>query len=214
MRFIFVEASLETIPEEISKHPTIMRDARRRKKSPGAMILDDSRHHQAMKNIENREKRGRPDIIHQCLLAVLDSALEPEIYVHTIKGEVIMVNCRTRIPRNYNRFVGLMEDLFRKRMISSRGEILMSFTDLSLSELLTENTVVLREGHDRKALLERGIENITVCVGAFPHGEFEKETLKIFECAEARFAGFGDKPKTSLYATYKAICMLESACGL
>lgn len=214
MRFVFVETSLETIPEEIANHPIILRDARRKKVRPEFMILDDSRHHRAMGGLEKREKRGRPDIIHQCLLAVLDSKLDAEIYIHTVRNQIIWVNRETRIPRNYNRFLGLMEDLFRKKEIQASGKTLLAILDKNLTDILTENTVVLEKGYDSHALLERNPENLAVCVGGFPHGDFDKETLRIFDRVKARFAGFGETDRTSLYATYKAVCMLESFFGL
>jgi len=215
MRFVFVESSIETIPEEISDHPVIRRDAERRKKPGRALLLDDSLHHQAMKDLEKREKRGRPDIVHHCLLALLDSSLKSfELYVHTVNDRVIWIDRYTRIPRNYNRFKGLIEDLFHKEKISSAGKILMEVRDLGLSDLLSQNTVVMKEGYGIEGLkrgVKKGIEDLCICIGAFPHGDFDSRTLEIFKEKNAVFAGFGDTPKTSLYATYKTVCFLESA---
>ena len=215
MRFVFVESSIETIPEEISGHPVIRRDAERRRKSWETLLLDDSLHHQAMKDLEKREKRGRPDIVHQCILALLDSSLKSfDLYIHTVNDMVIWINRDTRIPRNYNRFKGLMEDLFHKKRISSGGRILMEVKDLSLSDLLSKNTVVMREGYGIEGLkkaIKKGMEDLCICIGAFPHGDFDSKTLEIFKEENAMFAGFGETPKTSLYATYKTVCFLENA---
>ncbi len=211
MRFVFLESSLETIPPEIASHEVVRRDARRRGKRAEEIILDDSRHHRAMDGLENREKRGRPDIVHHCLLALLDSSLKDvEIYVHTISGKVIRVNRRTRLPRNYNRFVGLMEDLFRKGRISGGGEVLLEIVDDGLDELIDQNAVVMHEGYGVEPLLEAAESgDLTVCIGAFPHGDFDDMVWEIFREKGVRFAGFGDEPKTSLYVTYKTICILE-----
>lgn len=211
MRFVFLETSLETIPPEIADHEVVRRDARKRGKKPVDMILDDSRHHRAMESLDNREKRGRPDIIHQCLLALLDSALtDLEVYVHTIAGKIIRINRKTRLPRNYNRFLGLMEDLFRKGRISAGGKDLLEITDLGLEEIIPDGSIVMHEGYGSENLIEAVKEgNVTVCIGAFPHGDFGEELWKLFREKRVRFAGFGDEPKTSLYVTYKTVCILE-----
>lgn len=211
MRFIFLESSLETIPPEIADHEVVKRDAKKRGKRPEDILLDDSRHHRAMEGLENREKRGRPDIIHQCLLALLDSSLgDVEIYVHTIGGKVIWINRKTRLPRNYNRFVGLMEDLFRKGRISAGEEVLLKIVDAGLDEIITQNAVVMHEGYGVGPLLEAAeMGDVTVCIGAFPHGDFGERLWELFRKKGVRFAGFGDEPKTSLYATYKTVCILE-----
>ena len=54
----------------------------------------------------------RPDIIHQELMAVLDSPLNKagkvKVYMHTGKNVLIEINPKTRIPRTFKRFAGLM----------------------------------------------------------------------------------------------------------
>jgi len=55
---------------------------------------------------------ARPDIVHQCLLTLLDSPLNKagllQVYIHTAKGVLIEVNPSVRIPRTFKRFSGLM----------------------------------------------------------------------------------------------------------
>eukprot|EP00124_Ichthyophonus_hoferi_P003181 Ihof_evm9s261 gene=Ihof_evmTU9s261 len=66
---------------------------------------------------------SRPDITHQCLLALLDSPLNKagllQVYLHTEKGVLIEVNPKTRIPRTFKRFSGLMVQLLHKLSIRS-----------------------------------------------------------------------------------------------
>mmetsp|Transcript_4866 Transcript_4866/g.7199 ORF Transcript_4866/g.7199 Transcript_4866/m.7199 type:complete len:180 (+) Transcript_4866:270-809(+) len=68
----------------------------------------------------------RPDIVHQCLLNLLDSPLNKagllEIFIHTHKNMLIRVHPQTRIPRTYSRFAGLMVQLLRKLHIKTAGE--------------------------------------------------------------------------------------------
>uniref|UniRef100_A0A0C9S2X7 TSA: Wollemia nobilis Ref_Wollemi_Transcript_16661_1119 transcribed RNA sequence n=1 Tax=Wollemia nobilis TaxID=56998 RepID=A0A0C9S2X7_9CONI len=64
----------------------------------------------------------RPDIIHQALLAVLDSPLNKAgrlsaLYVQTQKNVLIEVNPHVRLPRTFKRFCGLMVQLLQKLSI-------------------------------------------------------------------------------------------------
>ncbi len=216
IRVVLVESSLELIPESIQNHPAVISDSRRRKKKPKDMILDDSKHHAAMKNLPKKEKRGRPDIVHSCLLSLVDSAVEDlEIYVHTINNEIIWVNRETRIPRNYNRFIGLFEQLYKEKRIEANGKVLLEVIDGSLDDVLEGEVIVMREGESldnfKRAL---DSEKITVCIGAYPHGDFEEETYEIFEKANAKFAGFGETPRTSLYVVNRVLALYEISKGL
>jgi rRNA small subunit pseudouridine methyltransferase Nep1 len=65
----------------------------------------------------------RPDIIHQELMAVLDSPLNKagrvRVIVHTEKNVLFEVSPKTRIPRTFKRFSGLMVQLLHKLKIRS-----------------------------------------------------------------------------------------------
>ncbi len=215
--FIFIEASIEPIPEEIRGHPAILRDSKRRKKPPAEILLDDSKHHAAMKNLENREKRGRPDIIHMCLLSVFDSPLGEisGVYVHTIDGRVIRFSKGLRLPRNYNRFVGLMEQLLKEKKIESGGITLIEILDCDLGSILrsvnpsqvmlfTEKGMVVDE-------LEIDIKSKTaILIGAFAHGDFDQRVLDAIKIFNPMLVSLGDKSFTSLYVTNRVICLLEN----
>ncbi|WEU40800.1 MAG: 16S rRNA methyltransferase [Candidatus Odinarchaeum yellowstonii] len=194
---IFAEAALETIPREIWNHPAVKLLAKKTHKKPGKLILDSSYLYQAMKELEDFNKRGRPDIIHFCLLYALGSELNLDnmlrIFVHTVNDQIIRVNPSVRLPRNYPRFIGLMEQLFEKKVIAdSKGEQLLSIYDMKISDLISElkpdSVILLQEG---KPMLPRNliIENIrnkkklAFIVGAFPHGCYRQEISKISPAA-------------------------------
>lgn len=72
----------------------------------------------------------RPDIVHQCLLALFDTDLafrrRLRVYISTIKGKTIEVSPILRPPRTYGRFKGLMSALLTDGHISSvEGHTLM-----------------------------------------------------------------------------------------
>ena len=68
----------------------------------------------------------RPDILHQEILALLDSPLNKagllKIYIHTQKHVLIDVNSSIRIPRTYKRFAGLMVQLLHKMKIKAGND--------------------------------------------------------------------------------------------
>jgi len=190
---ILAESALETVPKEIATHPAVKKHARRRGKKPLQIILDRSYHHRAMLNLPDSEKRGRPDIVHFSLLSALGTPLAKEklleIYVHTIAGYVIYVNPEVRLPRNYLRFIGLMEQLFIHGKVPPESpNPLIRAEKKTLKELMDEinpeyTLIFTREGKIQS--LENAISKLTdktkaaVIVGGFPHGNFSEETLKL-----------------------------------
>ncbi|MCY0868844.1 MAG: 16S rRNA methyltransferase [Desulfurococcus sp.] len=191
LKIILLESALETIPPAIASHPAVLKTAGKRGKSPLDMLLDVSLHYHAMKKLPLKHKRGRPDIIHVSLLEALESPLNKEksleVYVHTLQGHVIFIDSSTRIPRNYNRFVGLMEQLFKEgRVPPGSPSPLLYIKTMRLPELLEDinvkGLIVLREECEHAGIKEIVGEaldgNLAVGVGGFPHGDFEEETLK------------------------------------
>eukprot|EP00977_Amphora_coffeiformis_P012676 scaffold3195_cov162-Amphora_coffeaeformis.AAC.17 len=68
----------------------------------------------------------RPDILHQELLALMDSPLNKagmlKIYIQTQKKVLIDIHPSVRIPRTYKRFSGLMVQLLHKMKIKAGTE--------------------------------------------------------------------------------------------
>ncbi|CAA6661295.1 unnamed protein product [Spirodela intermedia] len=68
----------------------------------------------------------RPDILHQAMLAILDSPLNKAgrlqgLYVKSDDGELIDVKPHVRLPRTFKRFCGLMYQLKCKKNIHATG---------------------------------------------------------------------------------------------
>ncbi len=187
---ILVEAALERIPRELWKHPSVAKYAERRGKPPGELLLDVSYHYAAMQGLRDREKRGRPDIVHFSLLEALGSPLTRrgllEVFVHSRDGISIHPSAETRLPRNYERFLGLMEQVLKAGRAPTTGEPLITVKQESLRELLSRlggaKSFLLRDGAPHaplkclgKAMYDAGAS--LILVGAFPHGGFTQETL-------------------------------------
>lgn len=86
-------------------------------------LLNCDDHVSLMRKHNKNPANFRPDIIHQELMAVLDSPLNKagkvKVYVHTEKNVLIEVNPKTRIPRTFKRFSGLMVQLLHRLKIRS-----------------------------------------------------------------------------------------------
>ncbi|MCS7128694.1 MAG: 16S rRNA methyltransferase [Sulfolobales archaeon] len=192
LSIVLIESSIELVPKSIWSHPAILNAARRRRRRPGDMLLDKSVHYHAMKGLMNFEKRGRPDIVHISLLNALGSPLNKRgllrLYVHTVNELVIFIDPRTRIPRNYNRFTGLFEQLLKYGKVPpGASEPLLYVKEMNLRSLLTEigsRCLILLSEEGVKASPDRVIEEAcsTECaigIGCFPHGSFSETTYSL-----------------------------------
>ena len=168
------------------------RHSKRQRKPAVQLLLDRSLHHQAMKRLDDNLKRGRPDITHFCLLEALGSPLNKEgmlqIYVHTLENNVIIVDSSTRLPRNYNRFIGLMEQLFQQGKVPIKGETLLKLEQKTLQQLLSEteadHILAFSRNGEPKPLTEavssmQTKQKPAIVIGAFPHSTFSETTTQL-----------------------------------
>ncbi len=118
---ILTESSLELVPNELKSHPSVISHAKKLGKKPSEILLDNSWHFAAMKGIKNEIKRGRPDLVHFCILEATTIPLyqknEIKVYIHTINDKVIYFGNNVHIPKSYHRFAGLIEKLFLEKTI-------------------------------------------------------------------------------------------------
>ncbi|MEM3828028.1 MAG: hypothetical protein QXP36_02260, partial [Conexivisphaerales archaeon] len=140
--FILAETALETIPLEISGDKIIVNYCKKRKKKPSEVLLDQSYHHKAILQLKDHEKRGRPDIAHFSLLEATSIPLYFEnkitVYVHTLDDRIIEVGTNVRLPRVYERFVGLIEKLYSENIIKGGEKVLLKLYKGTLKELLSK----------------------------------------------------------------------------
>lgn len=147
-----------------------------------------------MKTLTQNEKRGRPDIVHFALLEASGSPLNRErllsIYVHTINDDVISVNPETRLPRNCNRFISLMEQLFEFKKVppSNESPKLLSLKKQTLTQLVKEikpSYILGLSRIGRPRTIEQAASKLAnekrpaVFIGGFAHGHFSKVTAKL-----------------------------------
>lgn len=190
LSFVLAESALELVPREIRRHPAVAADARRRERDPEGMLLDRSFHHAAMDRLKSSEKRGRPDLVHAALLSVTGTPLYLDggvrLFVHTCAGRVVEIAEKTRIPKNYIRFRGLMEEALSGR---SKGGLVKA-REAGMRELVgglgrdgVFGLSILGSQSDPADLAVRvvGRREPAVVVGGFAHGHFSKETTAVLD---------------------------------
>lgn len=188
---LLAESALETVPKQLWSHPSVVKRAKSLGKKPGETLLDRTYHHRAMIHLENDKKRGRPDIAHFSLLEALGTPLNREgllrVHIHTVDDHVIYIDPKVRLPRNYDRFVGLIEQLYKEGKVPTKGQPLLRLEKGSLKDVLSEirpSYVIAFTRKGEAKTLESAVgtlseKNTAAIVGAFPHGHFSEETTKL-----------------------------------
>ena len=157
------------------------------------MILDQSYHYAAIQRLGRQGLgRGRPDIAHFSLLMALGSPLNLDGQLRTIiqtrDNKIIRVSPRTRLPRNTDRFVNLLEQLYAEKVIPEVGPPLLSLEIGTLpsiaKELNGDVVVALTTQGVNKTMAEiadklSNHKKPVLLIGAFPEGHFSRETLQI-----------------------------------
>ena len=200
LHMILLECALELVPSEISALKQIQKHAARRGKKSTEILLDQSHHGREMTRLEDGLQRGRPDIVFHSLMSILETPLcksgNLTVHLHLQDGRIIEVNPEVRLPRNYDRFVGLFEQLLLKGQVPVEGDPLLRISKKSLPETIselkknTQNTqsILAVENGSKTSIdkLQSLLPNdasipVIIGVGAFPHGDFAQEILDLFQ---------------------------------
>ncbi len=192
LSLIIAESALETIPKDLQSHNSVLASAKRLNKKPSEILLDVSWHFAAMKGIENEIKRGRPDLIHFCLLEACSIPLyfanELEVFVHTIDDKIILLDKSVRLPKSYHRFAGLIEKLYSENKIEEDGKNLLKIKNMNFRDLIKEIKPKQVIGLSSKGVpssyqqLASEINRDTcIVVGGFAKGQFSENVKKYFD---------------------------------
>jgi len=195
LTLVLAEAEIELMPVELARHPAVIAHARQRRKQPTQILLDSNYHHPAMTNLSEGRRRGRPDITHLFLLTALESIVNKKgqlnILIHTRNNMVITVNPETRIMRNYERFLGLIETLFEKQVVPDEKHPLLSLRqNIPLKQAVEEvqadrviafskdgSSVILPDYF--KELKKQKKHHLLCIIGGFPSGTFHTDLTTI-----------------------------------
>jgi len=217
LNLVLAESALELVPLEVRNDPSVVSDAKRRGAEASRILLDRSFHHRAMLRLKDGPKRGRPDLVHVALLSITGTPLYMDgavrVYVHTCANEVLEIQEKTRVPKSYFRFRGLVEKLLSQ--MSDEGQV--KAYESGLGELLRKTVSPDRiyglSVQGRQARLEElaemvvAAENPCVLVGGFPHGHFARETLEVMD----DLARINDRPLEAHVVVAKMVYEVEKA---
>jgi rRNA small subunit pseudouridine methyltransferase Nep1 len=203
LTILLAESALETIPNEIAHHSSVKSTVKRRNKKARYLILDGSLHHSAMRKLPDNNRRGRPDIIHTTLLSAFESILnlqgELRVLVHTYQNKLIRFDPQIRFPKNFNRYIGLMEQLFQsgrvpESLTEDSQEPLMRLEERqSLEKVVTDLRTKADENNEQIKVIvmspegravdardyfqtaSNAAENILCIIGGFPEGDYNAD---------------------------------------
>ncbi|MGI0026719.1 MAG: ribosome biogenesis protein [Nitrosopumilaceae archaeon] len=180
---------MELVPKELQNHNSVLAYSKRINKKPSEVILDVSWHFAAMKGIKNEIKRGRPDLVHFCLLEACSIPLyfknELRIYVHTIDDKVIFLGDNVRLPKSYHRFVGLIEKLYSVGIIEEDGKKLLEMKKMDFGKLIDKispkeiiGLSVKGAASSYEKLAKTISKDSCIVVGGFAKGHFSDQIVK------------------------------------
>lgn len=223
LQLVLAEAEVEPVPDRIRDHPQVRAVADDRGKDPARCLLDASDHHDALSDLPEGARRGRPDIAHFCLLLALDSPLNQagdlRVRVHCRGENAIDVDPETRLIRHYPRFRGLLEQLLQEGQVpAGRDPPLLDLSrETPLEEVLAEApdpVLVLdsagRPGSPAGLAREVGDGDATVVVGGFPKGDYH---LDVDEAADEVVA-LGEEPLMAWTTVGEVLAHVEQERGL
>ena len=187
LNLVLAEAALELAPAELRNDPSVVKEARRRETEARQTLLDRSLHHRAMLRLKDGLKRGRPDLVHATLLSITGTPLYMDggvkVYIHTYADEVLELQERTRIPKSYFRFRGLIEQalaekprtgLLRVRESSFRGLV----REVGSDSVIGLSTQGRKTSMDELGAMIGAARRPCVVIGGFARGHFSPKVLE------------------------------------
>jgi rRNA small subunit pseudouridine methyltransferase Nep1 len=191
--FVLAEAEVERVPRELHDDVHVVARAKKRRRAPARLLLDQAVDHEAMRALPDGDRRGRPDIAHFWALLVMDGLLarrgQARALVHTRHDELIRMRPDARLPRSQPKFYALLEDLLRQ------GEVPLGKPLLTLERGWPLERVLKEEARGARVLMDAGGEigraarfadlaragDLTIVTGGFPRGGFRQARREWFD---------------------------------
>ncbi len=194
---VLEEASLELLPPKFYSTAEARSVEERFGTSPSQQLLDQNYHSKIVASLHEREKRGRPDVVH---FALLDATSTPlfegghlEVYVRTREAVSIQIKSETRLPRTLHRFSGLVAKLLSRGVGNNEEKFFSVEKDQTFEALISKKKIqkviafstsgVLVSLHDVVAQeMDRARENTkrtAWIIGGFAHGDFRPEVFEL-----------------------------------
>lgn len=181
------------MPRELQAHPKVVARAKKRRRDPEHLLLDQAADHEAMRALPHGERRGRPDIAHVWSLLVMDSLVArrglARAFIHTRDDGLVRIRADARLPRNQAKLYQLLEDLLRQ------GEVPLGAPVLTVEKGRSLESVVREEAKGARVLMDVGGElgraerfaalaragDLTVVTGGFPRGSYQQAVPSWFD---------------------------------
>ena len=176
---ILAEAEVELLPSTVKG------------RLPDVRILDSFLDGDMVRSLPDPRRRGRADVAHSALLLLLSSEQfehgHLRVWLHTRGDEVIEIGPRAQVQPNYLDFLVSLSALYDKGALGE-GEAKWSIErhttlDHLLSRLAVDAVLLLSPRGERiplEALLnELHHMDLAIVVGAFPEGDFPKDTYSL-----------------------------------
>uniref|UniRef100_K3X6C9 Ribosomal RNA small subunit methyltransferase NEP1 n=1 Tax=Globisporangium ultimum (strain ATCC 200006 / CBS 805.95 / DAOM BR144) TaxID=431595 RepID=K3X6C9_GLOUD len=164
------------------------------KTSKGYQLLNCDDHKGIHKKLNREPSQSRPDILHQELMAVLDSPLNKagylKVYIRSTKDVLIDVSSQMRVPRTYKRFAGLMVQLLHTLKIRSSdgNQTLLNVIKNPVTKYLPANTKKYALSRTGKLVNPWEFvetlpidEPVVFIFGAMAHGHISKENTNYLD---------------------------------
>lgn len=190
LNLVLAEAAIELVPAGLWNDPSVASDARRRGVEASRILLDRSLHHRGMLKLKEGLKRGRPDLVHVALLSVTGTPLYLDggvkVYVHTNADEVLEFQEKTRIPKSYFRFRGLVEQALSEKPRAGLLKARESSFERLVKEIGSDSVVGLstqgrRTSMDELSSMVGAARKPCVVIGGFAQGHFSPKTLETMD---------------------------------
>lgn len=192
LSLVIAESALELVPKELQNHNSVLASARKFGKKPSEILLDVSWHFAAMKKMKNEIKRGRPDLVHFCLLEACSIPIYFEnrlqVFVHTIDDKVIFFDKSVRLPKSYHRFAGLVEKLYSEGKIEEDSKKLLEIKKMSFDDLvkkISPKQIIGLSSKGKPSSYQQVSEEVDkdtcIVVGGFAKGQFSDDIKKHFD---------------------------------
>jgi len=184
-------------------------------------LLNCDEHSDMMKKRKRDPSEARPDIVHQCLLTLLDSPLNKagllQVYIRTSNNVLIEINPQTRIPRTFKRFCGLMVQLLHKLSIraTNGSEKLLKVIKNPVTEHFPVGCKKIGTSFSSEKLVEINDyvsanfkdEPVVFVIGGFAHGKIEADYVD-------EVIAFSKYPLSASVACGKVCCAFERHWGV
>ncbi len=180
---VLADAELELVPELKAEKDEELEAVR---SMHSIAVLDAYFHHDLVKTLPESGRRGRPDIVHNCLSLCQNSNLNRKgvlrVYVHTRDDKVIEVEPGADIPPNYIKFLNDMGTLLMGGSVPGFTVTSRNFKDL-IQELSADLVIALTPSGRERSMKEmfetRSTGTVLAVIGGFPEGDYRSPVYKV-----------------------------------